>query len=146
MMNVTKNVKNVLWYIFIIFNYFPLEQRVELSPFDWLSTSMFCYCTYITTSFSPRIVQYYLRLRGQGENISSPRLVTCVGALLYRGAHFKKKFSELLFSRLKELLFHIVCLWMMYVVKITSALDLVKLFELYHEISFGIFSALNSKL
>lgn len=131
MMNVKKNVRNVLWYIFIIFNYCPLEPRAKWSPVDLLSTSVFCYCTYMTTSFSPHIVQYYLRLRGQGENISLPSCYFCPGIVMKRSSFFFNSLNSLLFSRLKELLFHIV--WMMYVVEITSALDIVKLFELYHK-------------
>lgn len=51
----------------------------------WTDDLPQCSFMFITTSFSPCIVQYYLRLRGQGENISLPCLVTSVGALLSRG-------------------------------------------------------------
>lgn len=78
MMNVKKNFSNVLWYIFIIFNYFHWRRRFRRVFFNWLSTSVFCSFIYITTSFSPHIVQYHLRLRGQGENISLPCFVTSV--------------------------------------------------------------------
>lgn len=63
-----KECQNVLWYIFIIFNFFPLEQIAQLSPFC-RRLPQCSVCIYVTTSFFlPYIVQYYLRLRGQGEN------------------------------------------------------------------------------
>lgn len=54
------------------------------------------------------MVQYFLRLRGQGENISLPCLLEAF-FFLSRGLHFFK-FSELsfIFTVVKELLFHIV--------------------------------------
>lgn len=96
--------------------------------------------------FPQAVVQYFLELRGQGLN-NLPCLLRRF--FFHREVFFFFFFFNSLefsfvFTVVKELSLYNI--WVTYVAKITSALDSAKLFELYYEISFGVFSALNSKL
>lgn len=140
-----KKCHQVLWHIFFLFNFFSLKQKGHMGAtltFYYLPPSSVIVHLLLPLIFYRLWCSIFLELRGQGHN-NLPCLVRIF--ISSRGLLFLNSLEfSFVFTVVKELsLYHI---WVTYVVTITSALDSAKLFKLYYEILFGVFSALNSKL
>lgn len=108
---------------------------------------MFCSCIYITTSFLPYIVQYSLRLRGQGKKNCIAMSCCLCWCIITKRSSF-----EILFSRSEQLLFHSFFFFFFFwlstlcVVIRTSALEILSAYSSdIITASIDVFSALNSE-